>query len=776
MADFKDILLHIFSQTEGLKNLPDVKSVAELDDSYKKALQYAFGDNQTSSTQANLQSIFDGLAGADEKGYFFEAKELSLENFNFPKKDNLQTNTDEVFRKFKNDFEQIKNFEGKAFAETCLALLEKYFCYVPCGIEGLEEVSVYDYIKSVAGFMVCLQNTEIDQEKPFLLIGGDISGIQAFIYDIISTDASKNLKGRSFYLQLLVDSVIRKILNTLGLFSGNIIYASGGGFYILAPNTEPTINKLENLEKEISQKIFDTHKTAFSLVIAWVEIEKDIILKHKLIVNPDVKKEDQKTIFDTLIQQINRKQKQKFKHQILNNFDSFFGDKGIEVGGNQERDAITGEEFEEKEQKFPVDKDDPSREGKIKKTTKEQIELGKELKDFEFLVSSDSPISITGKANFYNPCELGTHYCFLSLEELGQLDLGNNQLTIQSINKIENHLIACYPNSTHTYIFNFYGGNDYPIFELINENGKFKKDMPKTFSELAGQKESERTYQPDWQEPSYKRLGVLRMDVDGLGAVFSGKELGNFTKYSVLSRSLDYFFKGYLNEIWRNNHNFKENTQIIYSGGDDLFMVGRWDILIEFAEQIRQDFEKWTCYNEKLGISGGIATVPPKYPIAKAAKQSEEFEKPSKGHTYLYIEKNAICFLDDNMPLHWKYEYSIVKDLKKQLQDFVEKTKNNSLLQRIQAFNVQKKIQEEKDLTHSWRWLLAYDFARFRDRIKRENQDQREFINQLKTNIFLDTYNSTKMQSRHTFIELLALAARWAELENRTRKKSEENH
>ncbi|MCU0445284.1 MAG: type III-A CRISPR-associated protein Cas10/Csm1 [Microscillaceae bacterium] len=779
-----------------------MKIVENLQAKFEKAQAYTCGGSAHKSDEKQLRSIFDGLAGNPKQGYYFEPRELTLNPFNFPNKDKKGA-IEDVFDNFSEQYKQIKDFQNKAFAETCLALLEKHFCYVPCGIKGLEDVSLYDYIKSIAGFMVCLQNIDENESEPILLIGGDVSGIQAFIYDIISTDASKNLKGRSFYLQLLVDSVLKLVLKELGLFSANIIYASGGGFYLIAPNTKDNIQKIGNLEKTISQKVYETHKTAFSISLGYVSIKKATILTHNLIVNPEAKPEDQNTVRDVLMQVINNQQKQKFKHQILNNFDDFFGKNGIEVGGNQERDAISGEEFEDNEKKYPVDKDDPSRAEKIKKTTQEQIELGKELRDFEFLVSSHNPIEIIGNPrsiNFYNPCELGVYYCFMTDKELSKLNFGGNSIHIHCINKIEDHLLAYFLNSPHTYTFSFYGGNDYPTIKVKNKKG-YEFDPPKTFSELAGQKDEEdnRKYVNEFKEPQYKRLGILRMDVDGLGAVFSAGGLTSFAQYSVLSRSLDYFFKGYLNMIWENNPNFKEYTQIIYSGGDDLFIIGRWDYLIEFAEQIQKDFEKWTCGNEKLGISGGMSVVPPKYPIAKAAKQSEEFEKASKNHQFPDKEelkktnpikdpdweKNSICFFDENMPLHWKFEYPIVKDLKKQLQEFVAKTNNNSILQRIQAFNLQRKVQQDKNnpKTESWRWLLAYDFARFRDRVKGKNLTDieikmlKEQVNQYKTNIFCNTYqgNPIKNISKYYFIELLAFAARWAELENRTRGKSEES-
>ncbi len=65
-------------------------------------------------------------------------------------------------------------------------------------------------------------------QKPFLLVGGDLSGIQKYIYGIIARGAAKNLKGRSFYLQLLIDNIVNFLIKELELFDANIIYKTGG--------------------------------------------------------------------------------------------------------------------------------------------------------------------------------------------------------------------------------------------------------------------------------------------------------------------------------------------------------------------------------------------------------------------------------------------------------------------------------------------------------------------------------------------------------------------
>ena len=98
------------------------------------------------------------------------------------------------------------------------------------------------------------QNMEIAKKNCYalntnslLLVGGEVAGIQDFIYDIVRKAAAKNLKGRSFYLQLLIDSLVMQLLETLDISREHIIYSSGGGFYLLAPDTDAVKKIREHL-------------------------------------------------------------------------------------------------------------------------------------------------------------------------------------------------------------------------------------------------------------------------------------------------------------------------------------------------------------------------------------------------------------------------------------------------------------------------------------------------------------------------------------------------
>ena len=96
-----------------------------------------------------------------------------------------------------------------------------------------------------------------------------------------------------------------------------------------------------------------------------------------------------------------------------------------------------------------------------------------------------------------------------------------------------------------------------------------------------------------------KRIGILRADVDNLGQAFvSGfKNDKNHNRYetisrtATLSRQLSGFFKLFIRQVLENSAFSIEEEErgkerlatIIYSGGDDVFIVGAWNDVIELA-------------------------------------------------------------------------------------------------------------------------------------------------------------------------------------------------
>ena len=84
-----------------------------------------------------------------------------------------------------------------------------------------------------------------------MLVGGDISGVQNFIYTITARGAAPTLRGRSFYLQIVTEALARYLLRRLDLPVTNLIYAGGGSFFLLARPGDG--ERLPRLQQEISR-------------------------------------------------------------------------------------------------------------------------------------------------------------------------------------------------------------------------------------------------------------------------------------------------------------------------------------------------------------------------------------------------------------------------------------------------------------------------------------------------------------------------------------------
>ena len=248
------------------------------------------------------------------------------------------------------------------------------------------------------------------------------------------------------------------------------------------------------------------------------------------------------------------------------------------------------------------------------------------------------------------------------------------------------------------------------------------------------------------------KLGILRMDVDGLGKRFiSGfPSIDAYRKFS--GRLVEFFEK----EVYalRENEEYKDYLNIIYAGGDDLFVVGRWDKVIDFAEKIHEETAKRFA-DEGITISGGVVVVNAKFPIAKAAELAGEAEDEAKN--FKNNEKNAIHFL--GRTVSWEKEFDYVKQYK---DDFINLIKDFSLskgiLHKLMLYadiaEHNKTLQlQGKPLDYSYQWHIVYYLSRYKERYK-SNKSIPFFCDKISSDISTNGRN----------LKLIALSARWAEL------------
>ncbi|MBX7243714.1 MAG: type III-A CRISPR-associated protein Cas10/Csm1 [Bacteroidia bacterium] len=721
-----------------------------------------------------------------EYGYSFSA--LALNDSIFPSKvlkfDSKEPEYKKLWECFCDELKLIPVKGLKNFTETLQALLKKYTFYIPSSTQDMRNVSLFEHLKTTAAIADCLyayraENPESfeyathkrvrlsvkDNHYPLLMCCGDISGIQKFIYDIASQKAASSLKGRSFYLQLLIDSIIEYLCEKTGVTSGHVIYSSGGKFYMLLPNTQKVREALEDAENQIIQNLYKELGTTLYLCLGYVPFSMND--KFEILVNGE-RAENNKVALGELWKKVSEetsaKKQQKFKNLMLNEFEGFFGEKGsgkevYPIGEEHITCSVTGEILPKKQAKCLDEKEkDEEKKVWVKKIIKQQADLGKELKDTKYLAISKESKYLNRKSELsIQPGNLGYEIHLFDSGAISSI----NHAKIMKLN--ETGFTQNINGNDVAYGFLFYGGNEQAMIKSKEDN------RPKTFEELVmieGQKNQ-----------GFKRLGVLRMDVDNLGKIFkdgfsNGETKPSFAAYATLSSQLDLFFSGYLNII-RNQDKYKDYVNILYSGGDDVFAVGRWDLLIEFAEEIRAKFREFVCNREDISISAGIALIGEKFPISKGAVLAGEAEEEAKN--FNGKSKNAICLFGE--VISWEKEWDFVIARKRDLSQWLSEGKiTKSVLNRIMQFKllkdepVKKAKLEGKEAKESfeWIWVAAYFFA------KRSTKENKEANETLRTFHITGKWKELDSLGAYRGLDLLAVAARWVELEERAKDKEAE--
>jgi len=271
------------------------------------------------------------------------------------------------------------------------------------------------------------------------------------------------------------------------------------------------------------------------------------------------------------------------------------------------------------------------------------------------------------------------------------------------------------------------------------------------------------------------------MDVDSLGEIFrSGlsAEEATFSRITNLSKSLSYFFGGCVSYLV-NSPQWRDKAQIIYSGGDDLFIVSAWSAAPSLAREIRECFSRFTCGNPVWGISAGIAVVQPRLPVAAAAGLAGEEERRAKEYKGRpgSKPKDAIRFLDDTMS--W-VDFDVMASLSGELcalladengpmpramlhrlADIASLYRNS--LNAIEAKGLATLAAIEQALHHGrWAWTAAYTLARSTGSARLKSRLQ-EIADALPTKVWRE------FTADRDLIWLLQTSVRMADLLTRTK-------
>jgi CRISPR-associated protein Csm1 len=256
-----------------------------------------------------------------------------------------------------------------------------------------------------------------------------------------------------------------------------------------------------------------------------------------------------------------------------------------------------------------------------------------------------------------------------------------------------------------------------------------------------------------------KRWGIFRADVDSLGRVFA-EGLGSdrtMSRVTMLSSLLSLFFSLGVDEKLRVKE-FENKANIVYSGGDDLFILGSWSVLPEIAHKIYKDFRRFTCHN--LTLSGGIYLAPSKkFPVYQAAQEAGQAVDKSKEKE----DKNSLTLFDRVIPWCDLAKINeITEQLRVLLEDYGSNSAPRSLLSTLYAGWQEKELVEKKEIPLPRIWRLFYAFKKLMRGYKEGDPQLSELQDLLKKSI-----------TDFDLMPYIDIAVRWADYLTRKEAKYE---
>ncbi|GAA6748061.1 type III-A CRISPR-associated protein Cas10/Csm1 [Thermus brockianus] len=501
------------------------------------------------------------------------------------------------------------------------AALQETLSLVPADTQSEPDVSLYDHLRLTAAIAHALwlyhggnpsvEALRQDGEK-FLLAVGDMGGIQGHIYRIAGAETgvggiAKRLRARSLEVSLAGEAMALGLLFRVGLTPLNRILGAGGKFYLLLPNT-PEAQKALAEARGAWEKWALENGASLLPYLAWVPLKGEDFRR-----------------FPAALQRAHR---------------------ALAEAKLRPLSALTPTEAVRKALRpcaacglRPARKDEP---GSLCLGCERERELGGLLPRSDrvgfFPDGAPKPFlpfpplkAALGQGGFGAP----PHHTYRA-----RADFAPDGAPFE-VKPLLGHL----PTVGHALRAKGWNLEEYGKWAreegLWDEEEGLTKDRPLTFSELAHLSQG------------VPYLGGLLLDADRMGEAFATgfrreeKDLATPSRIAALSRALEWFFSVEVLELIQNPSRYggllgwndleaqrkAERYPLlysVYSGGDDLFLLGPWDALLDFALDLERLYRLYTRH-PALTLSGAFLLFPPKTPVPQMAQALQAAEKRAKG-------------------------------------------------------------------------------------------------------------------------------------------------
>ena len=520
--------------------------------------------------------------------------------------------------------DRVRSFPGgdpKTFYSYMVNIMLEHLWCLP--LPGQHEIPLFDHLRLTSAIAAALwnfhienrtlnENALLDEEMPkFLLVAGDIGGIQNHIYRIRSSSLSgvgaiaKRLRSRSLQVSLATEAFALEILDIAEMPTVNRVISAGGNFVLLLPNTSKVRERLFQLERTWQAWALGRGATLFpTLAVAELRpsefgrfAEKLSALKRKLA-------ENKLQPFKALDNLVLPAAKTDYSPRPCRVCDAQPAWSETGTCRNCDIEAEVGRVLPFAENiglwktdpkppffHFPTYRAAPGQPGEF--TYRTELSFEPEGHVFEIRPLTGS-IPTVAKALDYLSLTPKQYAKWLMQEGLASMvsDFGD---------------------------------------DIANER------RPLTFGELAH------------LSKGAPYLGALMLDADRMGEIFAKSIPRDHlapARTSALSRMLELFF-GFVAQELRENPNKllggaaadERETDTrkryrfiypVYAGGDDVFVLGPWDAVLHYALDLYFLYRKYTAHHPVFTLSGGFVLLKATTPVPVISDRAQKAERGAK--------------------------------------------------------------------------------------------------------------------------------------------------
>ncbi|HWQ66892.1 MAG TPA: type III-A CRISPR-associated protein Cas10/Csm1 [Methanospirillum sp.] len=594
------------------------------------------GKVQEEPLKAVFPAILKKEGTKDEKtaDMYYQLKPLGIGDETFPVKrqEIVLWKLDPAYKALWDQFTaECKNIPRNLPVQTLLALLRKYTSCIPSAVYKNEpDIPLFDHATTTAAVAQCLHQG--DKTTPFILVQGDLSGIQNFIFQTVVPEqarkgTAKRLRGRSFWLTLLMDAICEEIKEQCGLFETSVLWNTGGKFLILVPNTGKNQTRIETISRKVNELLLRRHGGNLSISIAMLKATADEIKTFS-------------ATLDRLASLSAAKKKQKFLEcglsfevtGIERPLSQYCSVCGVLMSGDECRvcsgyrdigTKIARAQWLIRGKNLPIHFSDLGLAASYDLLSREPAPG-----DYEVYSINDTnmPVKNPGGCGFLflgNTVPMD-HHDILSFSEMAQLApgaarLGYIKADVDNLGKI---FARGLPDTDRTISRIHTLSSQLQYFFAGYLNTICREFM--VYSDLCSRckdKNPKQILVKSTDEDGDETRATSQMYYDLPDVCNSCKE-----KYGV------------------------SKFYITYSGGDDLLIIGPWDDAIRLADLIHQEFVRFTGDNPNITLSAGIAMVSHRLPVSRAVQIAEELLEQAKSWKAGGIEKNRVAVFDECLP------------------------------------------------------------------------------------------------------------------------------